>query len=135
MLLHDGDFDRAAAELANARLTGHLCRGARWLDADMNLRWGNLSLDLGDRSVAQEHAETARAALDEYPDPGSLPRRLAELYRTDRLPLCSRPHPGRDPDSSLPPDAPLGQGGSRTPPRFARNREDARFLRLREARR
>ncbi len=87
MLLHDGDFDRAAAELANARLTGHLCRGARWLDADMNLRWGNLSLDLGDRSVAQEHAETARAALDEYPDPGSLPRRLAEL--TERIACLS----------------------------------------------
>ena len=81
VILHDGDFDRAATELAGARRTGHLCRGARWLNADMNLRWGNIGLDLGDRPTAQEHAETARAALHGYPDPGSLPRRLAELDR------------------------------------------------------
>jgi LuxR family maltose regulon positive regulatory protein len=45
----------------------------------MNIRWGNISLDLGDRPGAQEHAETARAALHGYPDPGMLTRRLAEL--------------------------------------------------------
>ncbi len=53
--------------------------GARWFNADMNIRWGNISLDLGDRPRAQEHAETARAALDGYPDPGMLPSRLAQL--------------------------------------------------------
>ena len=79
VLLHDGDFDRAAADLTSARRTGHLVGGARWFNADMNIRWGNISLDLGDRPAAQEHAETARAALHGYPDPGTLTRRLAEL--------------------------------------------------------
>ena len=45
----------------------------------MNIRWGNIGLDLGDRPGAQEHAETARAALRGYPDPGRLPSRLAQL--------------------------------------------------------
>jgi LuxR family maltose regulon positive regulatory protein len=79
VLVHDGDFDRGAADLAKARRTGHLVGGARWFNADMNIRWGNISLDLGDRPRAQEHAETARAALDGYPDPGMLPSRVAQL--------------------------------------------------------
>ena len=46
----------------------------------MNLRWGELSLDLGERRAAQEHADTARAAFDGYPGPGLRCRRaLAEL--------------------------------------------------------
>lgn len=43
------------------------------------MRWGNLSLDLGERVAAGEHADLARAALHDYPDPGTLPTRLAEL--------------------------------------------------------
>ena len=78
-LAHDGDFDRATLQLRDARRTSHLFRGARWINADMNIRWGNISLDLGDRPGAQEHAETARAALHGYPDPGMLPSRLAQL--------------------------------------------------------
>jgi LuxR family transcriptional regulator, maltose regulon positive regulatory protein len=76
---HDGNFERAARELADARRTGHLLRGARWINADINLRWGNISLDLGDRNGARERADDARAALRGYPDPGTLPTRLAQL--------------------------------------------------------
>ena len=78
-LVHDGDSHRASVELEVARRTSHLFRGARWLHADVNLRWGTISLDLGDRPAAQEHLDTARAALRGYPDPGTLTRRLAEL--------------------------------------------------------
>ena len=78
-LVHDGDLDRAAHELAHARRVGHLARGTRWLHADLELRWGNLSLDLGERLVAHEHAVRARAILDGYPDPGTLSPRLDEL--------------------------------------------------------
>ena len=79
VLAQDGDLDRAGLQFTNARRTSHLIRGARWFNADMNIRWGNISLDLGDRPGAQEHAETARAALHGYPDPGMLPSRLAQL--------------------------------------------------------
>ena len=79
VLAQDGDLDRARLQFTKARRTSHLIRGARWCNADMNIRWANISLDLGDRPRAQEHAETARAALDGYPDPGMLPSRLAQL--------------------------------------------------------
>jgi LuxR family maltose regulon positive regulatory protein len=79
VLAHDGEFERAARELADARCNGHLLGGARWINADINLRWGNISLDLGDRTAAREHADGARAALHGYPDPGTLPTRLAQL--------------------------------------------------------
>jgi LuxR family maltose regulon positive regulatory protein len=78
-LVHDGDSDRAAHELANARRVRRLAHGTRWLSADLDLRWGNLSLDLGERLVAKEHAVHARAVLNGYPDPGALSTRLEEL--------------------------------------------------------
>ncbi|MGZ4391203.1 MAG: LuxR C-terminal-related transcriptional regulator [Gaiellaceae bacterium] len=79
VLVHDGDFDRAVHELAAARRVRHFLGATRWLTADMDLRWGNLSLDLGERLVAIEHAAGARAALHGYPDPGALPARLSAL--------------------------------------------------------
>ena len=79
VLAHDGDFDRAKPELAHAVRIGHVLRRARWIVADMNLRWGTISLQLGDRTAAREHADDARAALHGYPDPGTLPARLAQL--------------------------------------------------------
>ena len=81
VLAHEGNFDRSALELSNARSISHLFRGARWLNADMNIRLGNISVDLGDCPAAQVHADTARAALHGYPDPGTLVWRLAELDR------------------------------------------------------
>ena len=79
VLAHDGDLDRARPELAEALRLGHLVRVARWMNADMNLRWGSISLQLGDRAAARERADDARAALHGYPDPGLLPARLAQL--------------------------------------------------------
>ena len=78
-LVHDGDSDRGAHELAQARRVGRLAHGTRWLSADLDLRWGNLSLDLGERLVAKEHAVHARAVLSGYPDPSTLSSRLEEL--------------------------------------------------------
>ena len=78
---HDGDFDRAEAALASARRVSHLFCGSRWLQADANIRWGNISLDLGDRIAAQEHVDAARAALAGYEEPGMLAYWLEELER------------------------------------------------------
>jgi LuxR family maltose regulon positive regulatory protein len=79
VLVHDGDLYRAGQELAEARSLSHLLGGMRWMTADMELRWGNLSLHLGERLSAREHAGNARAALHGYPDPGTLRPRLAAL--------------------------------------------------------
>ena len=78
-LVHDGDSARAAHELAQARRVRRLAHGMRWLSADLDLRWGNLSLDLGERIVAKEHAVAARAILKSYPDPAMLSSRLDAL--------------------------------------------------------
>jgi LuxR family maltose regulon positive regulatory protein len=79
VLVHDGDFDRAEAACAGARRVGHLFRGSRWLQADINIRLANISLGLGDRSAALEHVDVSRAALAGYEDPGVLTSRLEEL--------------------------------------------------------
>jgi LuxR family transcriptional regulator, maltose regulon positive regulatory protein len=79
VLAHDGDVERAKAELAKARRLRHLVGGARWINADINLRWGNTSLLLGALTDAQQHADDARAALHGYPDPGRLTARLTQL--------------------------------------------------------
>jgi LuxR family maltose regulon positive regulatory protein len=93
VLAHDGDTARAGHELDRITEAASLISGVHWLDADINLRWGTLCLDLGDRVAAREHADLARAALREYPDPGTLPSRLAELderiARADDLHLTS----------------------------------------------
>jgi LuxR family transcriptional regulator, maltose regulon positive regulatory protein len=82
---HDGDFDRATHELAEALRLKHLVGGARWMNADMNIRWGNINIQLGNRGAARQQADDARAALRGYPDPGALPDRLAQLdQRIDR---------------------------------------------------
>ena len=121
-----------SVELANARRSSHLYRGTRWLNADMNLRWGNISLDLGDRRAAQEHADTARAALHGYPDPGTLPSRLAELDNGSAAsPSSTSPRPR---SGSFPSSRPTSR--SRRSPNASmchRDREDTRFLRLRQA--
>jgi LuxR family maltose regulon positive regulatory protein len=78
-LVHDGDFDRALAALTSARRTADRFRAMPWQNADKHLRWGDISLDLGDRAAAQADADSARAALHGYPDPGTLPARLEQL--------------------------------------------------------
>jgi len=84
VLAHDGDFDRAAAELAAAVNAERFVRGALWLSADMSLRWGEIGFDLGMRREAQEHADTARAVLNGYPDPGVMVTRLEALEQRIR---------------------------------------------------
>ncbi|HEX6664599.1 MAG TPA: hypothetical protein VF025_13085, partial [Gaiellaceae bacterium] len=79
ILSHDGESIRARHELDASRRNRQRLGGIRWLDADMDLRWGEISLDLGDRRGAQDHAGKARAALHGYPDPGALPIRLEKL--------------------------------------------------------
>ena len=79
VLAHDGDLDRARGELDEALSRRRFVGFARWALADMNLRWGNISLQVGDWAAAREHADEARGALHGYPDPGTLPARLAEL--------------------------------------------------------
>jgi LuxR family maltose regulon positive regulatory protein len=79
VLVNDGDLYRAAQELAAARSLGHLFGGMRWMTADIELRWGNLSLHLGDRLSAREHAGNTCAALRGYDDPGNLQSRLVTL--------------------------------------------------------
>jgi len=74
-----GDYTAAAPELEGVRrLRGHL-RGAWWLEADLALRCGNISLDLGDLVGALEFAQAADDALQGYPDAGTLPARLRGL--------------------------------------------------------
>jgi LuxR family transcriptional regulator, maltose regulon positive regulatory protein len=79
VLVHDGDLYRAAQELAAARSLSHLLTAIRWMTPDMELRWGDLSLHLGDRLNAREHAGIAAAALNGCLDPGALPSRLTAL--------------------------------------------------------
>ena len=79
VLAHDGDFNGAKAELSLARSLEPLILGTRWAAADLSIRWGNISLELGDRQGAAKHADDARAALSGYRDPGTLPARLARL--------------------------------------------------------
>ena len=79
VLTHDGDFGRAAAELEAAVAAERLVRGALWVNADMNLRWGELAFALGRRRPALSHAGTARAVLGGYPDPGAMAMRLEAL--------------------------------------------------------
>jgi LuxR family maltose regulon positive regulatory protein len=82
VLVHDGDLYRAAQELAEASSLNDLLGGMRWMTADIELRWGNLSLHLGDRLGAREHAGSARAALHGYHrDPGNLEWRLDALEK------------------------------------------------------
>ena len=78
-LVHDGDLDRGTRELAHARSVSHVIRGTRWMSADLELRWGCLSLDLGERTAAKEHAMSVRATLAGYPDPAALSSRLDTL--------------------------------------------------------
>ena len=79
VLVHDGDLYRAAQELAEAKSLGNQLAATRWMTADMELRWGELSLHLGDRLGAREHAGMADAALSGYSDAGNLPSRLIAL--------------------------------------------------------
>lgn len=79
VLVHDGDLYRAAQELAEARSLSQLLSATRWMTADVELRWGDLSLHLGERLNAREHAGIAGAALNGYLDPGALRSRLSAL--------------------------------------------------------
>ena len=84
VLTHDGDFDRAAAEIAIAVSTEHLVRGSLWMSADMSLRWGEIGFDLGQRREARDHADHARAVLEGYSDPGAMVTRLEALEQRIR---------------------------------------------------
>ena len=84
VLTRDGDFDRATGELEAALNGERLVRGSLWVAADMNIRWGELSFDLGVRRAAQEHADTARAVLHGYSDPGAMVTRLEALEQRIR---------------------------------------------------
>ena len=84
VLTHDGDFDRAAGELAAAVRDEALVRGALWLSADMSLRWGEISFDLGMRRAALGHADHSRAVLNGYLDPGAMLTRLEALEQRIR---------------------------------------------------
>ena len=74
-----GDHTAAARELEDVRrLLRHL-RPPTWLNADLALRCGEISLDLGDIVGALELAQTAGDVLQGYPDAGTLPARLGRL--------------------------------------------------------
>ena len=81
VLVHDGDLYRAAQQLAEAESLGHLLAATRCLTADMELRWGELSLHLGERLRAREHVGIAGAALNGYSDAGDLPSRFIALEK------------------------------------------------------
>jgi LuxR family transcriptional regulator, maltose regulon positive regulatory protein len=74
-----GDHTTAARELEGVRRLRRYLRPAAWLDADLALRCGDLSLDLGDPVGAVEFAQVAGDALHGYPDAGALPERLGRL--------------------------------------------------------
>ncbi len=135
VLVHDGDFDRAAAELATAMLNERLVRGALWLSADMSLRWGEIGFDLGQRPAAREHAGHARAVLEGYPDPGAMVTRLEALEQRIRSASGPGPDTGRDPDAAVPPDAPHDTGDRSPRLPLPRDGEDSSLLDLRQARR
>jgi LuxR family maltose regulon positive regulatory protein len=71
-----GDYTEAARRLESFRLVRRRLRAAPWADADLGLRCGDLSLDLGDPAGALEFAQHAGDALQGYPDAGTLPDRL-----------------------------------------------------------
>ncbi len=79
VLQHDGLLRKAADALAGARAIAPLLHAVRWLDADMNLRWADVSLGLGDQATALDCADAARDALAHYPDPAGMAERLATI--------------------------------------------------------
>ncbi len=79
VLLNDGLHRQAAEALAEAREVAPTVHALRWWEADISLRFADLSLGLGDLPGALDSADTARAALSHYPDAGRLPQRLAKL--------------------------------------------------------
>lgn len=79
VLRHDGLLHQAAKALEHVRRLLPAARVMPWGEADMSLRCGDLSLDLGDIDAALELADLAREALAHYPDPGTLPGRLDAL--------------------------------------------------------
>jgi LuxR family maltose regulon positive regulatory protein len=83
--LERGDHVAAARQLENVRRLRPLLRAARWVDIDLALRCGDISLDLGDRGGAVDFARVADDALQGYPDAGTLPARLRRLEERIRL--------------------------------------------------
>ena len=131
-LVHDGDSDRAAHELAHARRVRRLAHGMRWLSADLDLRWGNLSLDLGERLVAKEHAVARPGSPQRLSRSGHAvlaARRARDSHRPRRR---SPSHAGRAPGHPVPSDTPPGQGDRRATPPVGRNGEDTSLPDLRE---
>jgi LuxR family maltose regulon positive regulatory protein len=76
---HDALIPQAEKALQHVRQMLPMLHAMRWFEADISLRCAELSLYLGDREAALELADVARAALDEYPDPGMLLVRLKSL--------------------------------------------------------
>jgi LuxR family maltose regulon positive regulatory protein len=76
-----GDHTEAARQLERVRRLRPHIRAATWLDVDLAVRCGEISLDLGDPVGALEFAQGADDALQGYPDAGTLPARLRRLER------------------------------------------------------
>jgi DNA-binding CsgD family transcriptional regulator len=74
-----GDHDEAARQLETVRRLRPHIRAATWLNADLALRCGDISLDIGDPVGAVEFAQVADDALQGYPDAGTLPARLRRI--------------------------------------------------------
>jgi LuxR family transcriptional regulator, maltose regulon positive regulatory protein len=74
-----GDYAEAERQLEGVRRLRRHLRAATWLNADLALRCGDISLGLGDPVGALEFAQVAGDALQGYPDAGTLPARLGRL--------------------------------------------------------
>jgi LuxR family maltose regulon positive regulatory protein len=83
--LERGDHLAASRHIESVRRLRPILRAARWLDADLALRCGEVSLDIGDRPGAVELAQLADDVLQGYPDAGALPIRLGRLQERIRL--------------------------------------------------
>ena len=74
-----GDQAEAARQLEHVRRLRPLLHGVTWLDADLALRCGEISLSLGDLAGALGFKLAANDALRAYPDAGTIPARLDGL--------------------------------------------------------
>jgi len=77
--LERGDHRAASRHVESVRRLRPILRAARWLDADLALRCGEVSLDVGDRPGAVEFAQIADDVLQGYSEAGALPARLGHL--------------------------------------------------------
>ena len=135
VLVHDGDFDRASVELANARRSSHRYRAMRWLSRRSASPLGQHQPRSGRpaRRTRGRRQRTSRPAR--LPRPGHAPLAAGRARHAHPLARRPPPHPGRDPHPPLPAHPPLDPGDRRTPARITGNGEDTRLLGLRKTRR